>query len=96
MEKGLAGAMVWSMDTDDFQGDCADSNSDGYVNYPLMRTINKAIETSLEDIKRNQLNVIPHNDKEHKISNRAAKSERQFNLFLFIFVMVYKCFWFNY
>lgn len=92
MEKGLAGAMVWSMDTDDFQGDCADSKSDGYVNYPLMRTINKAIENSLDDIKRNQHNVIPHNDKENKISNGAMKLESQLNLFLFTFIVVYKCY----
>lgn len=49
MEKNLAGAMVWSIDTDDFLGAC--SESDDLVNFPIMRCINKSITQSLEDIK---------------------------------------------
>ncbi|XP_076268932.1 chitinase 2 [Rhynchophorus ferrugineus] len=49
MEKNLAGIMVWSIDTDDFQGDCADGEED--MNYPLMRVINKSIQVALDDIK---------------------------------------------
>lgn len=60
MEKNLAGVMVWSIDTDDFQGDCADSEEDS--NFPLMKAINKSIETSLEDIK----NRISHDKQDQK------------------------------
>lgn len=58
MEKKLAGAMVWSLDTDDFQGDCAEDSLEKYNNFPLMRSINKAIEESLREIERIKENVI--------------------------------------
>lgn len=51
MEKGLAGAMVWSIDTDDFHGDCDENEDVG--NFPLMRCINKSIEQTLKDIENN-------------------------------------------
>lgn len=60
MEKKLAGIMVWSLDTDDFQGDCTEDSMEHYTNFPLMRTINKAIEQSLLDLERNKENEIEH------------------------------------
>lgn len=60
MVKNLAGAMVWSLDTDDFHGDCAEESSSHYINFPLMRGINKAIEVSLEEIERDKENEILH------------------------------------
>jgi hypothetical protein len=40
--KKLAGVGVWSLDTDDFHGDCTFDRK----GYPLMRAINKALNKS--------------------------------------------------
>lgn len=93
MEKGLAGTMVWSLDTDDFQGDCASdasNNADRYTNYPLMRSINKAIETALEDIKRNEENVI-HHGKHEEHASFSARTEENFALISFAFIINVLC-----
>lgn len=60
MSKNLAGCMVWSLETDDFLGDCSQKTQ--FNNYPLMRSINKAIEDSLNEISKNKQNEIPHGD----------------------------------
>lgn len=61
MEKDLAGVMVWSIDTDDFHGDCSDMAEGGHFeNYPLMRGINSAVEKALNEITRDRENVIVH------------------------------------
>ena len=36
-DQGLAGVMTWSIDTDDFSGNC------GGPTYPLLRTLNHAL-----------------------------------------------------
>ncbi|XP_066255008.1 probable chitinase 2 [Euwallacea similis] len=51
MENNLGGIMVWSVDTDDFHGDCTSSDEQGPQNFPLMRSINKSIIQALEDIR---------------------------------------------
>ncbi|KDR12054.1 putative chitinase 2 [Zootermopsis nevadensis] len=45
----LAGTMVWSVDTDDFHGDCINNSGGGSSNYPLMRTISRTITETLKE-----------------------------------------------
>jgi hypothetical protein len=49
MKLGLAGTMVWSIDTDDFHGDCINNSGGGSSNYPLMRTISRTITEVLKE-----------------------------------------------
>ncbi|KAK9759347.1 Glycosyl hydrolases family 18 [Popillia japonica] len=90
MEKGLAGCMIWSIDTDDFRGDCADddSNVNGHSNYPLLRTVNKAIEQTLEDIERNKINVIPHGETQDDTNNTAMKNNMNYIFVLTLSVII--------
>jgi len=44
MKMGLGGGMVWSLETDDFQGDCHG------VRYPLIKTINRVFSTELNPV----------------------------------------------
>jgi hypothetical protein len=49
MKLDLAGTMVWSIDTDDFRGDCIDNSGGGSSNYPLMKTISRTISETLKE-----------------------------------------------
>ncbi|PSN39969.1 putative chitinase 2 [Blattella germanica] len=49
MKLDLAGLMVWSIDTDDFHGDCVTGNGGVSTNYPLMKTISKTITEALQE-----------------------------------------------
>ena len=49
MKLDLAGTMVWSIDTDDFHGDCINNSGGGSSNYPLMRTISRTITEALQE-----------------------------------------------
>ncbi|XP_034108119.1 probable chitinase 2 [Drosophila albomicans] len=78
MRKRLAGVMVWSVDTDDFLGECEldeDTFADFRLvktaprrlnnNYPLLRTINEATTLALEEIAADEI-VVP-DDSENEI-----------------------------
>ncbi|KAK9504293.1 hypothetical protein O3M35_010659 [Rhynocoris fuscipes] len=56
MDLDLAGIMTWSIDTDDFRGDCA-KPGDATPTFPLLRTINHAIAESLDTRKKNKTNT---------------------------------------
>lgn len=87
MEKELGGIMVWSIDTDDFHGDCADVVEHGlFENFPLMRGINRSIKRSLEEIKEEKENTIIHGNAE-----RTSTVDRQTaNLSLLTLVVLFK------
>jgi hypothetical protein len=46
VHKKLAGVGVWSLDFDDFRGDCNFDRS-GSTGYPLMQAINNALDNSV-------------------------------------------------
>ena len=44
ISKKLAGVSVWSLDQDDFLGNCApDGSDDPEYHYPMMKTINRIL-----------------------------------------------------
>lgn len=47
MRKNLAGMMVWSVDTDDFRGECHQEQP-----YPILRAIGKSMAASIEEIEK--------------------------------------------
>lgn len=70
--------MSWSIDTDDFHGNCPNSEyaetymdyhyyrpsgkNSGSRKYPLLRTINEAITVAQEELRKEEENLIPKHD----------------------------------
>lgn len=84
--------MVWSLDTDDFHGDCADvSINTDQINFPLMHAINDAIVNVLEDIEKNRENTIPHSKHEKGVTASANKFDvnRVLAILYILFVIRY-------
>lgn len=71
--QGLAGVMVWSIDTDDFTG-----NACGGPDFPLLRTINNALY-------RSEAGLVPGFDNEgkHKEGSGSLSTKSSFMLIIF-------------
>lgn len=65
MKLDLAGTMVWSIDTDDFHGDCISNSGGGSSNYPLMRTISRTITEVLKEKQE-------HEDRGHTVDQQPS------------------------
>lgn len=93
MENDLAGAMVWSLDTDDFHGDCADVSTDeDQINFPLMHAINQAIMDVLEDIETNKENEILHGKAAGKEDTSGGNRFNISKVFTVVFMLVVICY----
>lgn len=96
MREKLAGAMVWSIDTDDFLGDCSLLTKDKFANFPLMRTINIAISDALKDQKTDDENEIPNEDhRDNKMTSDSSSLMSRplivvFFSFMFYFLAMFK------
>ena len=56
----LAGVSVWSLDQDDFLGNCAPDGSDeSEYHYPIMKTINQMLYAGSYDSKTQCVNRTP-------------------------------------
>ncbi|XP_046398637.1 probable chitinase 2 [Ischnura elegans] len=86
MSNGLGGIMIWSIDTDDFHGDCSGENSSPSKKFPLLNAINDAIEESMNETP----NEIPDGKEEEDSGSISLVSSSVFvilvNLFLVKFI----------
>jgi GH18 family chitinase len=68
----LAGAMVWSIDTDDFRGDCINNGVGGSSNYPLMRAISRTITEALKEKQEHE----DQGQTEHNVNQKASAAHK--------------------
>ena len=68
MKLDLAGTMVWSIDTDDFHGDCINNSGGGSSNYPLMREISRTITEALKEKQEHE----DQGQKEHTVDQQSS------------------------
>ncbi|XP_063217646.1 probable chitinase 2 [Bacillus rossius redtenbacheri] len=77
MRNDIGGVMAWSIDTDDFHGDCkryqADDNAIK-ISYPLMRSVNKAITETLAEMENE---VVTRKEKEREKEREKAHNAEQ-------------------
>jgi hypothetical protein len=72
MKLDLAGAMVWSIDTDDFQGDCINNSDGGSSNYPLMRTTSRTITEALKEKQEHE----DRGQREHTVDEKDSAARK--------------------
>lgn len=89
MKLDLAGTMVWSIDTDDFQGDCISNSDGGSSNYPIMRTISRTITEALKEKQEHE----DRGETEHT-ADRQPSAARKIEVVLWVMaahIVVWHC-----
>lgn len=93
MHKDLGGVMFWSIDTDDFRGDCVTEENQDKEAFLLLQSANRAIITTLQEIqitkeKEKELDTNENNNIDNEGNPDSSSRHRLTYAVLFITILI--------